>query len=51
MGLPYMYILVCIFSVFMPFNRVCDGAYRRADESGRIVAMDSFNREIAKMKL
>ena len=32
----------------MPFNWVCDGTYRGTDEFGRIVAMNSFNREIAE---
>ena len=34
--------------MFMPFNWVHDGAYRGTDEFGRIVAMNSFNREIAE---
>ena len=32
----------------MPFDCVCDGAYRGTDEFGRIVAVNSFNREITE---
>ena len=39
---------VFIFSVLMPFHWICDGTYRGTDVFGRIVAMNSFNREIAE---
>ena len=32
----------------MPFNWVRDGTYRGTDEFGRIVAVNSFNREITE---
>ena len=32
----------------MPFDCVRDGAYRGTDELGRIVAVNSFNREITE---
>ena len=32
----------------MPFHWICDGAYRGMDVFGCIVAMNSFNREIAE---
>ena len=32
----------------MPFHWICDGTYRGTDEFGRIVAVNSFNREITK---
>ena len=34
--------------MLMPFHWICDGTYRGTDEFGRIVALNSFNREIAK---
>ena len=39
---------VFIFSVFMPSDCVRDGTYRGTDEFGRIVAVNSFNREITE---